>query len=323
MLDQRLRSVSVVIATHAGSATLSTAIRSLARQTLAPDRFEILVVQKDFSNVTTKALDDIRREFPDLILRRLAFTAPGLALARNVAMAAARGEYVTFVDDDDTVSPRYLEGLLKCSGPDTVGVAHLADVIDSCLVPDFDNRLARQLALAGHTMPPGNAISAMTYSVGKMLPTELARAVGFDPQLRSGEDIVFYLRFFMAYPLALNFVPLDEHAVYYRAIVPGSLSRQPLSYDFNVSQRLDVMEQLEALEPTEPWHHIGIRDRTRAQTRRINEYLRVHPERLGDVLADIRGRGLEAVPFSIMTAGVEPATTDARTVRSGALALVG
>jgi hypothetical protein len=137
-----------------------------------------------------------------------------------------------------------------------------------------------------------------------MLPTDLARSVGYDPDLRSGEDVVHYLRFFMAHPLTLSFVPLDAHAVYYRTVVPGSLSRQPLSYDFNVTQRLDVIDRLEGLRPTEDWHRIAIRDRTREQTRRINEFLRVRPQVLPQVMHDIRTRGLTSVPLSVITAGI-------------------
>ena len=37
----------------------------------------------------------------------------GLAQVRNVSLAAARGEYITFVDSDDAIEPAYLETLLQ------------------------------------------------------------------------------------------------------------------------------------------------------------------------------------------------------------------
>lgn len=37
----------------------------------------------------------------------------GLAQVRNVSIAAARGEYITFVDSDDAIEPAYLEVLLR------------------------------------------------------------------------------------------------------------------------------------------------------------------------------------------------------------------
>lgn len=37
----------------------------------------------------------------------------GLAQVRNVSLAAARGEYITFVDSDDAIEPTYLEVLMR------------------------------------------------------------------------------------------------------------------------------------------------------------------------------------------------------------------
>lgn len=296
--------VSVIIATAQGAGTIGATLRSLARQTLPLERFEVVIVQNGVPDHTGKIVAEVRGEYPGFNVRRLEYRLGGVGRARNAGMAMARGAYLTFVDDDDIVSPGYLEALHACSGPDTVGVAHLADTDDFEATPNFDTRLAGQLVLAGQVVTPGRAVSAMTYTVGKMLPTPLARAVGFDTDLRSGEDIVFYLRFFMTYPLLLSFTPLAAHAVYYRAVVPGSLSRQAPSYDFNVTQRLDVIERLESLRPTEDWHRSGLRERTKAQARSINRFLRQRPDQRLRTLHDIRDRGLTSVPLDVMTAGL-------------------
>lgn len=300
----RAPAISVVIPSHQGAGTIGATLRSLTNQTLAKDRFEIIVIQNGEPDHTLKLIAEICEEHPDLVVRRLEHRASGAGRARNTGLAMARGAYTAFIDDDDVVSPRYLELLLECSAPDTVGVAQVADVQEVDAAPDFGNRLARQLVLSDRTVPAGQAISAMTYTWGKLLPTALARSIGFDPQLRSGEDIVFYLRFFLRYPLKLRFVPLDSHAIYYRSVVPGSLSRQAWSYDFNVTQRLDVLECIEALEPTETWQRSAIKARTAAQTRRMNEFLRVRPAELPGVLRDVCRRGLTTVPLDILLAGV-------------------
>lgn len=297
--------VSVVIGSFQGAATIGATLRSLAAQSLPPERFEVIVVQNGPPDHTAKVIAEVGREHPRLVVRRLEYRMPGLGRARNAGMAMARGSYVTFVDDDDTVSPRYLETLLECSDAETVGVAQLADVDETEGVPRFDNRLARQLDLAGRRLPPGKVICALTYSVGKLMPTALARAVGFDPDLRSGEDIDFYVRFFMRYPLHMQVVPLDAHAVYYRAVVPGSMSRQEPSYDFNVTQRLEVIERLEALRPTEGWHRQALAHLVKGQATSVNRFLRERPDRYPDILADINSRGLVSIPHEVMVEAVE------------------
>lgn len=301
---KRLPSVSVVMATHCGAATIGAAVRSLARQTLPRDRFEVVVVQNGPADHTPKVLDEICEEYPDLVVRRLTCATPGLGRARNAGMAVARGEYVTFVDDDDTVSVGYLEGLLASSGPQTVAVAHLADVVDADSPPDFANRIAVQLPHAGRTLSPGDVMVVLSYSVGKLLPTGPARYIGFDPDLRSGEDIAFYLKFFIAFPFKVRLCPIEANAVYYRRIVPGSNSRKGPSYDFSVTQRLDVIERIEDLRPATKWQHRVVEYRTGSEAGAINDFLRTNPARHADVLADIRRRGLTSIPYERLNAGV-------------------
>jgi glycosyltransferase involved in cell wall biosynthesis len=292
------------MATHGGAATIGAAVRSLARQTLPRDRFEVVVVQNGPADHTFKVLDEVCLEYPELVVRRLTCSTPGLGRARNAGMAAARGDYVTFVDDDDTVSVGYLEGLLASSGQDTVAVAHLADVVDADSPPDFANRIAVQLPHAGRTLSPGDVMVVLSYSVGKLLPAGPARYIGFDPDLRSGEDIAFYLKFFIAFPFKVRLCPIEANAVYYRTVVPGSNSRKDPSYDFSVTQRLDVIERIEDLRPATKWQHRVVEYRTGSETGAVNDFLRTNPDRHAEVLADIRGRGLTSIPFDRLNAGV-------------------
>jgi hypothetical protein len=292
------------MATHGGAATIGAAVRSLARQTLPRDRFEVVVVQNGPADHTFKVLDEICAEYPELVVRRVTCSTPGLGRARNAGMAMARGDYVTFVDDDDTVSVGYLEGLLASSGPDSVAVAHLADVVDADSPPDFANRIAVQLPHAGRTLSPGDVMVVLSYSVGKLLPTGPARYIGFDPDLRSGEDIAFYLKFFIAFPFKVRLCPIEANAVYYRSVVPGSNSRKAPSYDFSVTQRLDVIERIEDLRPATKWQHRVVGYRTGSEAGAVNDFLRTAPERHPEVLADIRRRGLTSIPFDRLNAGV-------------------
>jgi hypothetical protein len=290
--------------TYRGAQTIARPLESLARQTLPRDRFEIIVVQNGPVDDTAAILDDVRAQHPDLTIRRAHCAAPGLGRARNVGMNMARGEYVTFLDDDDTISPNYLSALLECSGPDTVGLAHMADVVDGG-PPNYANRLSVQLSLAGQRLSPGDIILALTYSVGKMMPTERARAIGFDPALRSGEDIPFYISFFLEHDdLSIKVCPIDAHAVYYRSVRPGSLSRPELSYQFNVTERLEVVERIERLHPQRHWQRRAAKHMVRGQCAFINEYLVAHPEQRPAVLADIRARDLQSIIYRRLNRGL-------------------
>jgi hypothetical protein len=290
--------------TYRGAGTIARPLHSLARQTLPLDRFEVIVVQNGPADDTDVVLDQIRAQYPQLAVRRARCEAAGLGRARNIGMNMARGAYVTFIDDDDTVSPNYLAALLESSAPDTVGLGHMADVVDGG-PPNYANRLSVQLSLAGRRLSPGELILALTYSVGKMMPTERARAIGFDPALRSGEDIPFYISFFLEHDdLSISVCPIDAHAVYYRSVRPGSLSRPHLSYQFSVTERLEVIERIERLHPQRHWQRRAAKHMVRGQCKFINEFLFAHPEQHATVLADIHNRDLQSIIYRRLNQGL-------------------
>ena len=94
--------VSVVIPTYNRGRYLTTAIDSVLGQTLAGA--EIVVVD-DGSTDDTEAR--VRAYGGRVVYLRTAHL--GAALARNAGMAAARGDYIAWLDDDDTYLPCKLE----------------------------------------------------------------------------------------------------------------------------------------------------------------------------------------------------------------------
>lgn len=97
---------SIVMATHHRPATLARAIASLRAQTCAD--FEILLVA-DALDPETAAV--VARDLgpADSFLKRTGTNGP--AESRNRGLAMARGEWVIFLDDDDTFEPHHLATL--------------------------------------------------------------------------------------------------------------------------------------------------------------------------------------------------------------------
>ena len=93
--------VSALICVRNGEAYLAEAIESVLGQTVRPAE---LIVVEDSSTDRTR---DIARSYaPDV---RLIQTEPrGLGSARNVAVDAAAGELVAFLDSDDLWEPEKL-----------------------------------------------------------------------------------------------------------------------------------------------------------------------------------------------------------------------
>lgn len=117
---------SVIIPVYNGERYLAEAIESALAQTYQP--MEVIVVDDG----STDGSGDIARSFEEV--RYIHQENQGVAAARNRALAAARGEFMTFLDADDIWLPRKLEVqidyLLKHPECDLV-FSHVEPFIDS------------------------------------------------------------------------------------------------------------------------------------------------------------------------------------------------
>lgn len=96
--------VSIIVCTYNRSAHLSRTLHSLLQ--LDYLNREIIVVDNNSSDDTAVVVS----QFPvNYILEE----NPGVAFARNAGLAAATGEFVGFIDDDETVAPGWIQGILN------------------------------------------------------------------------------------------------------------------------------------------------------------------------------------------------------------------
>jgi glycosyltransferase involved in cell wall biosynthesis len=105
--------VSVVIPTRNRPRALESCLGALGRQTLPAGSFEVIVV--DDGSEPPIALDRARWS-ARFELRLVCQKNTGPAGARNRGVAAARGEYLAFTDDDCVPTPTWLETLVATLG---------------------------------------------------------------------------------------------------------------------------------------------------------------------------------------------------------------
>ena len=101
--------VSVVIPAFDAERTVGAAISSVLWQTYGD--LEVVVVD-DGSGDATGA---IASSFPEPV-RVVRRENGGVAAARNLGIAEARGELIAFCDADDVLLPRHLEALVEVHG---------------------------------------------------------------------------------------------------------------------------------------------------------------------------------------------------------------
>ncbi len=100
--------VSVIIPTHNRAQSLKSTLQLLSSQTLPLDQFEVIVVDDGSTDDTASVQND---PFP-FALNYIHQFNRGSAPARNEGARYARGDTLVFIDDDISLEPNYLQGIV-------------------------------------------------------------------------------------------------------------------------------------------------------------------------------------------------------------------
>lgn len=102
---------SVVIPTYNRLPILTKCLRALEAQVIPPDsaiaRYEVVVVDDGSTDETIPWLQAHGGEFPHLVLHQQDHGGP--ALARNLGVQEAQGDWIIFIDSDLVVTPSFLQ----------------------------------------------------------------------------------------------------------------------------------------------------------------------------------------------------------------------
>ena len=122
--------VSVVVPVFNPGSSIDACIASLLRQTLPPEEFEVIFVNDGSTDDTLSRLEPLTLEHPQLRVITIPNSGwPGKP--RNVGVAAARGEYVQFLDQDDHLASGALERL------STMGRRNGSDIVIGKVASNF------------------------------------------------------------------------------------------------------------------------------------------------------------------------------------------
>lgn len=206
--------VSVIIPTYNRAGQVAEAVASVAAQTFRD--FEILVVDDGSTDATPEVLASLEGV---RVLRHAC--RRGVAAARNLGAAKAKGEWLAFLDSDDLWLPEKLArqmayfdqrpGLLLCQTDET-WVRHGVRV----------NKPASHRKVAGRIFLPSLERCMVSPSAVVLHRQLLADHGGFDPDLPAAEDYDLWLRLSWRFEVGL----VDEPLVIKRGGHADQLSAQ-------------------------------------------------------------------------------------------------
>ena len=215
--------ISVIIPTYKPKSYLWECLSSLVKQKISKNNFEVILVLNGCTNPWKGEIENfISAKMQGMNVNFIHTEQPGASNARNLGLEVARGEYITFLDDDDFVSPLYLEEFYQMATSNTIVLSYpyafddgildvqvpypITDVYDSCYT-QMNNKISSKVRkyFSGPCM--------------KLIPMSIIQDRRFDVRFKNGEDTLFmflisdrikYIRF------------TSKNAVYYRRNREGS-----------------------------------------------------------------------------------------------------
>jgi len=182
--------VSVIVPTCNRRVRLERVLSALARQTLSPAQFEVVVVDDGSSDGSAELLAAFR---PAYALRSFSQANAGPAVARNRGIQAARGELVVFLDDDVMPEPCWLAEHLSSHERESVALVVMGPMAS---LPHYDQpwvaweqariELQYRAMMEGLYAPTFRQFWTGNASVRRAHLLELG---GFNPAFARGEDV--------------------------------------------------------------------------------------------------------------------------------------
>jgi glycosyltransferase involved in cell wall biosynthesis len=232
--------VSVVIPVYNPGQYIEDCIASLLRQSLPDDEYEAIFVDDGSSDETPERLDKLAAAHPHMhVIHQEPSGWSGKP--RNVGIAASRGEFIMFVDNDDWLGDEALERMYA------YGVANKADVIVGKMA---GKGRPVPLELFRVNRPRANVENAPL--IDSLTPHKMFRKefldkydIRFKEGRRRLEDHVFVTE---TYLLASSVAVLSDYVCYYHvkrddASNAGFQRFDPVGYFKNMREALDIVER--------------------------------------------------------------------------------
>ena len=207
--------ISIIIPTYKPKEYIYDCLSSLVKQTLPYEDFEVLLVlngcKEPYQNNIKKYVET---EMRNMNIRLLQTDIAGVSNARNLALDVMRGDFVTFIDDDDYVSPCYLEELYKVAVPNVISLSYAIAFKDPSnlklpysITTEYDEK-----SLLG-IQPYYKVRKFFSGAWMKLIHRSIIGDRRFDIRFRNGEDslFMFLISDKMSY---VNFA--SKNAIYYR-----------------------------------------------------------------------------------------------------------
>lgn len=184
--------ISVIIPTYKPERYLLDCLKSLEHQTFAKNDFEVIIVVNGPREPYYGEISDFIKDFKCNF--KIFYTdICGVSNARNLGIDKSRGVYLTFIDDDDYISPCFLEELYKHASKDIISISNSQDFSDKSgedIICENQSQAYKKFSVKG-VQRYEKIRSFFSGPWMKLIHRDIIGDRRFDVRFKNGEDALF------------------------------------------------------------------------------------------------------------------------------------
>ena len=233
--------VSVIVPTYKPGTYLFECLESLHSQSLPKNMFEVILVLNGCDEPYKSEIKKWQEKHQKLFVNLVHTTQGGVSNARNIALDCSDGEYITFLDDDDYVSPTYLEELLSKADKETISLCYPLSFIDGTTryEPFNITNDYYKYSKIGKVLfyKPKRFFAGPVY---KLIHRDIIDGRRFDVRFKNCEDSLFM---FLISDKMKNVEFTSMNAIYYRRVRQNSASSNESNLWFTLKNRKNLIKE--------------------------------------------------------------------------------
>lgn len=219
--------VSIIIPTYCPGEYFWECLDSIRKQEFPIGDFEIIIILNGCNDPYKTRIDNyISQNLKDYNVVFIQTDVPGVSNARNIGLDVAKGDYITFIDDDDYISECYLSELCNRATPNIISfsntIAFRTDgkgekhFLNIYYVQNHYNQRAK------YGLQPFYKVKCFAGPCMKLFHKSIIGNRRFNTKFTNGEDSLFMFLI----SDRMQFVDFtSKDAIYYRRIRKGSASQ--------------------------------------------------------------------------------------------------
>lgn len=243
--------ITIIVPTYKPQAYLWECLDSIYHQTLPKTDYEVVLVLNGCNNPYHVQIAEWLSRHKDLNVQFFQTDMGGVSNARNIALDNAKGEFVTFIDDDDYISSTYLSELLDNSTENCVSISNTIAFNDITKKVEEDYVIARDFAKCFEKKTVSIVETRRFFAgpVRKLIHMSIISNRRFNIRYSNGEDTLFM---FLISNKIKQISCTNKNAVYYRRIRENSANMRKRTFLNRLRNSLNLIKEYLAIYALSP-----------------------------------------------------------------------